>query len=100
MRFSTSNTTDNDSFKPAIEFGAWYTTLPNTGGTITVHGKMKLQGGWTGERAPLRISEQRNSGGGVGAPAGTELEPGDIWRIGNTLYMYCNDGVTRSITFA
>jgi hypothetical protein len=97
FRFSTSNTTDNDTFKPAIEFGSWYDSLPNTGGTTTVHGKMKLQGGWTAQRAPFRIMEQRDPGGGagVGHPALSEREDGDMWRIGRVLYMW--DAGTNSI---
>ncbi len=78
--------------KVAMEFGAYYSAFPNTSGTITVRGKMKLQGGFSGERAALRIADN------TGAPDAGNLEDGDIWRIGDVLYCRVA-GVTKSLTF-
>ncbi len=95
MRFFTANTTARNTMMKLAQFGSWYDTLPNTAGTTEWFGKMKLQGGWQDERAPLRIVEQQ---GGGGAPAVSEMEDGDMWRIGAVLYLRTG-GVTKSVTF-
>ena len=100
FRIGTSSESQNGAYKTALWLTSWETGLPDTGGHAVFFGKAQFRAGKGDQRAPIRIWDQAESATVPAnfAPAPSQLEDGDLWRIGSTLYLRVG-GTTKSITF-